>query len=267
MSVAEEITRIKEAKENLKTSINAKLSDSQTKITDELISSYSTFVDNIEGGVNINDYFITEGLTSSKYKLTQLIKKCPPIDMTGMTSMYDMFSGCSNLESVSFLNASNITNFSNAFTNCSNMTTFPIIDFSKATYLSFCFGGCKNMVIEGEMDVSSATNLNSTFTNCWKLKNFHLLNTSNVTTLQNTFQGCSALNNLPMTDFTKVTDAEAAFARTRIDNIEEINFPKATSLNALFQGSEIKTLRKYGIGFKTIMFGYVRWLQAFDFCK
>lgn len=257
MSVAEEITRIKEAKENLKTSINAKLSDSQTKITDELISSYSTFVDNIEGGVNINDYFITEGLTSSKYKLLQLIKKCPSIDMTGITNMSDMFSGCSNLESVSFLNVSNITDFSNAFVNCSKMTTFPIIDFSKATFLSFCFAGCNNMVIEGEMDVSSATNLNSTFSNCWKLKNFHLLNTSNVRMLQNTFQGCHALNNFPMTDFTKVTDAQYAFSNTGINNVEEINFPKATTLISLFQGSEINTLRKYGIGFKTIMYGYV----------
>ena len=137
------------------------------------------------------------------------------------------------------------------------MTTFPIIDFSKATFLSFCFAGCENMVIEGEMDVSSATNLNSTFSNCWKLKNFHLLNTSNVRMLQNTFQRCSALNNFPMTDFTNVTDAQYAFSNTGINNVEEINFPKATTLISLFQGSEINTLRKYGIGFKTIMYGYV----------
>ena len=92
MSVAEEITRIKEAKENLKTSINAKLSDSQTKITDELISSYSTFVDNIEGGGNINDYFITEGLTSSNYKLKNLITKTPMLDVMGLTDLSYMFS-------------------------------------------------------------------------------------------------------------------------------------------------------------------------------
>lgn len=115
MSVAEEITRIKEAKENLKTSINAKLSDSQTKITDELISGYSTFVDNIESGVNINDYFITEGLTSSKYKLLQLIKACPLIDMTGMTNVNSMFSNCISLTTIPLLDTSNITNMSNMF--------------------------------------------------------------------------------------------------------------------------------------------------------
>lgn len=115
MSVAEEITRIKEAKENLKTSINAKLSDSQTKITDELISSYSTFVDNIEGGGNINDYFITEGLTSSKYKLTQLIKKCPPIDMTGITSVSFMFADCVSLTTIPLLDTSNIKDMSYMF--------------------------------------------------------------------------------------------------------------------------------------------------------
>ena len=75
MSVAEEITRIKEAKESLKTSINAKLSDSQTKITNELISGYSTFVDSIEGGIDINDYFVTEGLTRYNYTLQKLIKR------------------------------------------------------------------------------------------------------------------------------------------------------------------------------------------------
>ena len=115
MSVAEEITRIKEAKENLKTSINAKLSDSQTKITDELISGYSTFVDNIESGVNINDYFITEGLTSSKHRLLQLIKACPLIDMTGITDTNSMFSDCISLTTIPLLDTSNIKNMSSMF--------------------------------------------------------------------------------------------------------------------------------------------------------
>lgn len=209
-------------------------------------------------GVDINDYFVTERLSASQYKIQQLIKNCPSIDMTGVTSMSDMFSGCLNLDNVSLLNVGNITNFSNAFLNCSKMTIFPMLDYSKANFLTSAFSGCKNMVIEGELNMSSATNLNYTFLSCEKLKNFHLLNTSNVTMLQYTFERCSALENLPMVDFTKVTNAQYAFAQTGIDNVEEINFPKATNLVSLFDGSGINTLRKYGARLETSMFGYVR---------
>ena len=50
-TVASEITRLNNAKSALKTSINAKLNSNQTKITNETIDSYSTFVDNISQGI------------------------------------------------------------------------------------------------------------------------------------------------------------------------------------------------------------------------
>lgn len=48
MAIQTEIDRINQAKQDLKTSINAKLTD--TQISDETIDNYSTFVDNIKTG-------------------------------------------------------------------------------------------------------------------------------------------------------------------------------------------------------------------------
>ena len=49
MSVASEITRIQNAKADLKTSINAK-TDSEHQITDETIDEYADFVNSITSG-------------------------------------------------------------------------------------------------------------------------------------------------------------------------------------------------------------------------
>lgn len=48
MAIQTEIDRINQAKQDLKTSINAKLTD--TQITDEKIENYASFVDNIDLG-------------------------------------------------------------------------------------------------------------------------------------------------------------------------------------------------------------------------
>jgi hypothetical protein len=52
MSIATEITRLQNAKNDLKTSINAK-TDSSHKITNETIDDYADFVDSIQGGGNL----------------------------------------------------------------------------------------------------------------------------------------------------------------------------------------------------------------------
>ncbi len=52
MAIQTEIDRINQAKEDLKNSINAKLTD--TQITNETIDEYASFVDNINLGTTEN---------------------------------------------------------------------------------------------------------------------------------------------------------------------------------------------------------------------
>ena len=58
MSIANQIIRLINAKTNLKSSINAK-NDGQHQITNETLENYSTFVDNIETGGNLQSKSVT----------------------------------------------------------------------------------------------------------------------------------------------------------------------------------------------------------------
>lgn len=193
MSVADEITRIKNAKENLKTSINAKLSDNQAKITDELINQYSQFVDNIQGGVDINDYFITEGLTSSKYVLRDLIKKCPVIDMTGITNVNAMFSNCKSLMGIPLLDTSEVTSMSSMFSGCPSLIEIPLLNTSKVTNMSNMFYNCVKLKTIPSFDLSSITHCINTFQSCSALETVPEFNCPNVINVNNMFQGCGSL--------------------------------------------------------------------------
>lgn len=236
MSVAEEITRIKEAKENLKTSINAKLSDSQTKITDELISSYSTFVDNIEGGVNINDYFITEGLTYSKYKLLHLIKTCPLIDMTGITDMSGMFSDCVSLTTIPLLDTSNIKNMSSMFSGCDSLIEIPLLNTSKVTTTSNMFLQCRSLTTIPLLDTSNVTSTNQMFWNCVFLTEVPLLNLSKVTNLAAMFYNCVRLKAVPAFDLSSATHIFNMFSACEtLETVPEFNCPNVINASNMFQ--------------------------------
>ena len=70
MSVATEINRLNKAKSDLKTSINNKLDDNQTKITNETLDNYSAFVDSIKQGADlvIINYEDTDAINKEKVK-------------------------------------------------------------------------------------------------------------------------------------------------------------------------------------------------------
>ena len=236
MSVAEEITRIKEAKENLKTSINAKLSDSQTKITDELISSYSTFVDNIEGGVDINDYFITEGLTSTKYKLIRLIKTCPLIDMTGITDTNSMFSGCVSLTTIPLLDTSNIKSMSGMFSGCTSLIKVPLLNTSKVTTTSNMFMQCRSLTTIPLLDTSNVTDASQMLWNCPFLTEVPLLNLSKVTTISAMFYNCVRLKAVPAFDLSSVTHIFSMFSACEtLEDVPEFNCPNVINASDMFR--------------------------------
>ena len=210
MRVADEITRIKNAKESLKISINAKLSDSQTKITNELINNYSTFVDSIESGVDINDYFITEGLTSSKYKIPTLIKKLPPIDISGVTNIDSMFASMESIPFITPMDTSAVKSMANCFSQCKLLANFPITTMENVTNASGAFGACSKLLDVGELNLLSATNVSSMFVNSG-VANISMINTSKITNMAYIFQKCGNLKNVPISDFSNVQYAQYAF--------------------------------------------------------
>lgn len=271
MSVADEITRIKNAKESLKTSINAKLSDSQTKITDELINDYSAFVDSIQGGVDINDYFVTEGLASNKYVLKDLIKKCPVVDVTGITNlnamfanckslmdvplldtsevtnMSSMFSGCSSLIEIPLLNTSKVTGMLNMFLGCSSFTTMPLLDTSKVTDAQQMFYKCSSLTEVPLLNLSKATNVTAMFYNCVRLKTVPLFDLSSVTHVFSMFLGCSALEDVPEFNCPNVITAETMFQNCSSLTEQSLNNILGTCITMTKISSSSKTLKYIGL--------------------
>lgn len=232
MSVATEITRLQGAKNDLKTSINAKTDDSH-QITNETIDEYADFVDSIEtGGGDISAYFETEPTTPisdtyqwttrffikkvpdiiinsttspsislasfcREYKLT----KVPKIIMTGpyVNSFNLMYEGCSNATEIDItgLQTSRVLNFSNMFHNCSSVTN--II-------------GLNNIV------TTSATDLSSLLSGCSKLTNIDLSNINiNAGNISSMFSGC---NNLVITNYQNKGTANV----TNVSNLFTANY-------------------------------------------
>ncbi len=184
MSITSEITRLKNAKTSLKTAINNKLGTS-TKIANEKIDQYATFVNNITTGTgaNLNDYFLTE-ISSSYFDARKLIKKLPQVTVSpNCTSLKVAFSDFINLETLDLSNfdTSNVTNMKSMFSNCESLTTLDLSNF----------------------DTSNVTNMNNAFSNClslntlnitgWNFQNVNyianiLINCTNLTTIIGTFQ-------------------------------------------------------------------------------
>lgn len=246
MSVAEEITRIKEAKENLKTSINAKLSDSQTKITDELISGYFTFVDNIESGVDINDYFITEGLTIFYHEIRDLIRKTPAFNVGNLTNLSNMFAYCSLLKEVSLFDISNVTNINSMFQQCRSLKTIPLFDTSKVTNMGNLFIGCSSLETVPLLDTSHATNIGAMFSACVSLKTVPSFDTSSATNITNLFNGCGKLETIPLLDTSNVTSATSPFSGCSMLSNESLNNILEMCTNAKKITSN-KTLKYIGL--------------------
>lgn len=150
MSVTSEITRLKNAKTSLKTAINNKLGNS-TKIANEKIDQYATFVNNITTGTgtNLNDYFLTE-ISSSYFDAHKLIKKLPKVTVGAYcTSLYEAFSGFVSLETLDLSNfdTSNVTDMSNTFCDCQSLNTLNITgwNFQKVNDIAQILLKCYNL--------------------------------------------------------------------------------------------------------------------------
>ena len=76
-------------------------------------------------------------------------------DLSGYTSMVDMFKDCAKLTSISELDTSKINNLSGAFWGCSSLQHLPFLDTSKVQNLYTTFYGCSKLTTYQEFDLSS----------------------------------------------------------------------------------------------------------------
>ncbi|MBQ9667402.1 MAG: BspA family leucine-rich repeat surface protein [Prevotella sp.] len=155
-----------------------------------------------------------------------------------VTTMYQMFSGCSNLTEldVSTLNTEKVASMYYMFQSCDNLTSIT---------------GLENF------DTGAVTNMGGMFNGCEGLTSLDLrFNTENVTSMAGMFQGCTGLTELDLSAFNteKVTDMSFMFescSGLKLLNLGSFNTARVTNMEWMFCGCENLTTIFAGDGWTT----------------
>ena len=247
MTIADQITRLNNAKAAIKNSIENKgVTVSNTAKLDE----YAALIDSIEigSGGDENDWLdirTNSGLnyaylfyscyaesldlssldTSKATSMRYMFQSCSNLttlnlshfNTSQVTDMNHMFSSCGKLQSLdlSSFNTSLVTDMSYMFFNCDSLTTLNLSSFdtSQVKDMTYMFNYCKNLTSLdlSNFDTSQVTNMGYMFENCKLLTELDLshFNTSQVTNMGYMFNCCSNLASLDLSNFdtSKVTSS------------------------------------------------------------
>ena len=202
-------------------------------------TSKVTNMNNMFEGCTSLDSIKTRNWKVTNYTATNIFNtKVPTVtsidvsdwNLSNVTTLENIFSGCSTLTDIiglSTWNTKNITNMSSMFKGCSKLTKLNLDNFnmSKVTTIESMFSGCSaltNIQMNG-WDTSKITDINNIFKGCTALNTIQTINwkvtdytvnifdrkvptvksidvngwdLSNVTTLENVFRGCNALTSV-----------------------------------------------------------------------
>ena len=204
----------------------------------------------VRGTGDYESGFISPWYTYNK-QITEAV-----VDLTGVTKLGSMFTGCSNLKVVdlSRLNTSNVTNMAAMFNGCSSLTKLDVTGFdtSNVKYMNNMFNGCNSLTkldVSG-FNTSKVISMRGMFSGCSNLTSLDVsgFDTSNVTEMGNyysssgggMFEGCKQLKSLDVSGFntSKVTDMGNMFnACTGLTSLDVSNFDTSnvTCMYAMFE--------------------------------
>ena len=168
-TIQEQINQLKVDKQTLVDNLVAKGVEATNN---ETFTTLVPKVKDIQGGVNINDYFtdtISSGVGANP-GWEKTIKKLPPFSLSGTSAKY-MFYDCplSNID-LSNINTNIITDYYYAFGNCTNLefdeNAFKNLVTSSCTNISYMFYGCLSFnnaktIKFPNWDTSNVTNFES----------------------------------------------------------------------------------------------------------
>ena len=135
----------------------------------------------------------------------------PLVDLSGITSMVEMFYGCYSLVVVPLYNTTNIINMRRCFYDCLALTDIPLYDTSNVTNMGEMFQSCSSLTDIPLYDTSNVMNMSSMFKYCSSLTTIPQLDTSKVTNMTQMFNACSSLTTIPQLDTSKVTNMAQMF--------------------------------------------------------
>ena len=186
MSIASEITRLQNAKADIKSSIEEK---GVTVPSTATLDEYPELIDSIPAGGGDIDWSAIgyDGMPQ------------------GIQDGYDYAIEVKNNWN------SSATSLSYKFSNNYNLIFMPLVATSLVTNMENMFNNCYSLISIPLLDTSSVTNMGFMCSNCKSLKSFPLLDTSSVTNMQYMFQACDGLHTIPLLDTSSVTNMQGMF--------------------------------------------------------
>ena len=131
------------------------------------------------------------------------------LNTVNVTSMSNMFSGCSALTSLdlSKFNTQNVTDMRFMFSDCSSLTSLDLSNFDTQSVkkMDYMFSGCSKLTLLNlsKFNTQNVTGMYGMFSGCSGLTSLDLsnFNTQNVTGMTSMFSGCSGLTSLDLSKF------------------------------------------------------------------
>ena len=176
------------------------------------------------------------------------IEKIENLHTENSTSMAYMFHSCNNLENLdlSNFNTSKVKSMRNMLAFCPKLENVDLSNFNLhnvENMMSFLYGSNSLISVDfSGLDTSNVKNFSWMFRGCHNLSdvNFGNIDTSNVTSFGYMFGGCESLKSIDISCFNmeKAEDISMMFnGCSRLENIKfgEFNISKVTGTNAMFR--------------------------------
>ena len=208
------------------------------------------------------------------------------LNTASSTSMQQMFSGCTRLQSLdlSTFSTDRVTNMSGMFSGCANLSSLDLSRFNtaKVTNMSALFNACAALtsIDVGGFNTALVSNMSEMFTDCAALTSLDLsgFNTSRVSTMSYMFSGCANLEALTLGDgfsTSYIGGSGIAYmfngcAKLRSIDLSHFSTNGMTSLSHLFAGCasltslDLSTLNTSSVTDMSALFSGCAALTALD---
>ena len=137
----------------------------------------------------------------------------------GQNSSSNMFQNNSSLQSIEYVDASNITDMTLMFSGCSSLKYIVILNTFNVNTMFLMFRSCSSLQSVPLFDTSSVGSMSSMFLGCVSLQSVPLFDTSSVTAMTNTFNNCNSLSKTDIVCVASVSFANNQLSRDGIVNI------------------------------------------------
>ena len=200
------------------------------------------------------------------------------LNTENVTSMRDMFRGCSSLTSldVTHFNTGNVTSMVKMFSNCFQLAELDVTHFNTANVENMrdMFRGCSSLT---SLDVThfnteNVTNMSSMFSECIGLISLDVthFNTANVENMSNMFYICSSLTSLDVTNFNteKVTSMYGMFRGcTGLISLDVTHFNTANVTNMSYMFFDCNKLKEIYVSDKFVTDAVTKSQDMFSGCN